>query len=149
MEISGVWEGIKKIGRAVAPAFDPRTEYPKIPAEEIDAQQVAQHILDYPPNVLARGDERVTSKPLTRDQILFSMGYQPNWTRGSTDYSTKYPKEYQALNQALRELTDAGILRQEVAEEPNEYGERDEFWVEDIGQLRELAAKHPQDQAGE
>lgn len=139
MEISAVWEGTKRLFRIVSPAFDPRIEYPRVPAGEINAHKLAENILDFPSNVLARGDKRVTSKPLTRDQILFSMGYQPNWTRGNTDYMTKYPREYQALNQALRKLLDAGVLRQEVTEEPNEYGEKDEFWVKDIKKLRDFA----------
>jgi len=116
MEISGIWQGIKKV-------LDPRTEYHRIGTEEITVQKLARHLLDFP---------TANSQPLSRDFILNTMGYKPNLTIG-TDFMTKYPKEYQALNRALRELTQAGVLRQETSEEPNQDGERDEFWIEDIG----------------
>lgn len=115
----------------VARLFDPRTEYIRVPVEEITAQRLAQHMLDYP---------TANNQPFDRSFILNSMGYKPNLNIG-TDFMTKYPREYQALNRALRKLTDAGILRQEAAEEPNQDGERDQFWVEDIDKLRELASK--------
>lgn len=114
----------------VASLFDPRTEHRRVPAQEITAQGLAQHILDFP---------TANGKPLSRDHLLYTMGHKPNLNVG-TDFMAKYPKEYQALNRALRELTDAGILRQEVTEEPNQDGERDEFVIEDIEKLKELAS---------
>lgn len=131
MEIPGVWEGTKRLFRTIAPAFDPRTEYPKVPVQKINAQRLAQHILDFP---------TANSQPFSRDFILNTMGYKPNLEADTTDYMDKYPKEYRALNKALRELTDAGILRQEATEEPNEYGERDKFWVEDMEKLKGFAS---------
>lgn len=118
----------------VARLFDPRTEYPKVPVEEINAHKLAQHMLDYP---------TANRKPFTRSFILNTMGRKPNLEVGTTDYMTKYPEEYRALNQALRELMNAGILRQETREEPDPDGERDEFWVEDIGKLKGFAPSTP------
>lgn len=119
--------------------FDPRTEYPRVPVEEITAQRLAQHLLDFP---------TANSQPLSRDFILNTMGYKPNLTIG-TDYMVKYPEEYQALNKALRELIDVGILRQETTEQPNQDRERDEFWVEDPGKLKNFASTHPPNQVEE
>lgn len=123
----------------VASLFDPRTEHRRVPVQEINAQRLARHLLDFP---------TANSQPFSRDFILNTMGYEPNLTIG-TDFMAKYPEEYQALNKALRELTDAGILRQEATEEPNQDGERDEFWVEDIGKLKELASQHQPNQPAE
>lgn len=113
--------------------FDPRTEHPRVPAEEINAQKLAQHLLDFP---------TANNKPLDRSFILNTMGYKPNLNIG-TDFMTKYPREYQALNRALRKLIDAGILRQETREEPNQDGERDEFVIEDPEKLKDLASSTP------
>lgn len=117
----------------VASLFDPRTEHRRVPVQEINARSLAQHILDFP---------TANGRPLSRDHLLYTMGYKPSLTIG-TDFMTKYPEEYQALNTALRELTNAGILRQEVTEEPNQDGERDEFVIEDLEKLKGLAELTP------
>ena len=131
-------EGLLSTIAGLFKKIDITTEFPRVPVGEINAHKLAQHLLDYP---------TANQKPLSRDFILNTMGYKPNLTIG-TDFMTKYPGEYHALNKALRDLIDAGILRQETREEPNQDGERDEFWVEDVGKLREMASTHPPNPVG-
>lgn len=145
MEATGIFEGVKRLGKKVIKSYSelgarldvaPR----KIPVEEITDSEVAKVILKWMGNP---ANERLGAgkwdNPFDITYILTYEGYTV--LSNNTDFFKKYPEAYQATRRALLKLSNQGALIMEAIEKPNSHNETLFYKVENEKVLRQISQR--------